>query len=78
MRQNNFKSLGVAVSTDLEFHDGLKVFISHYLAACGCRWDVDMWGNVRTVSVCLRCGSVGRGIWEDQRELFSTQAVVSE
>ena len=26
-----------------------------FLARCGCRWVVDMWGNVRSVAVCSQC-----------------------
>lgn len=28
-----------------------------YLAFCGCGWTVDMWGNVRKVRVCEKCGN---------------------
>ncbi len=37
------------------FEYGDKFLQVNYAAECGCRWVVDMWGNVRSVAVCRRC-----------------------
>jgi len=45
------------VTASVETHVGghEKLMVTCYTGDCGCRWVVDMWGNVRTVEVCRRC-----------------------
>lgn len=37
------------------FEYGKRFIEVEFLAHCGCRWKVDMWGNMRTVFVCRHC-----------------------
>ena len=39
------------------YDGGEQFLITSYIAECGCRWVVDMWGNVRTVEICHHCNS---------------------
>ncbi len=51
------------------WEDGQKLYKTHYLASCGCEWQVDMWGNVRRVMVCA--DDVQRGYpSQDQLDLL--------
>ncbi len=36
-------------------YDGEGLMETSYVADCGCRWRVDMRGNVRMVHVCRAC-----------------------
>jgi len=48
----------VTASVVTVFEYGERVMVTDYTAVCGCRWVVDMWGNVRSVEVCLGCVSL--------------------
>jgi len=37
------------------YENGKRFLEISFLAICGCRWVVDMWGNVRSVAVCSKC-----------------------
>ncbi len=50
--------------------DGKHLMITHYVGDCGCRWQVDMWGNVRRVEVCDGCNS-RESDWERQLSLLA-------
>jgi len=46
------------VTASVETHhydDQKKLLVTCYTSDCGCRWVVDMWGNVRTIQVCYHC-----------------------
>ncbi len=55
------------------FERGVGTYVTEYSADCGCRWVVDMYGNVRRVKVCGRC-MMHDDLWDDQLNL----AVVPE
>ena len=46
--------VSATVQSGYEASTGRYLEVS-YLALCGCRWVVDMWGNVRSVTVCEKC-----------------------
>jgi len=37
------------------YDEGRRFLQVEFLALCGCRWIVDMWGNVRSVEACHMC-----------------------
>jgi len=48
----------VTATIEPRFEDGREYLAISFLAVCGCRWTVDMWGNVRSVAVCQKCTTV--------------------
>jgi len=51
------------------YEDGRRFLQVNFLAICGCRWQVDMWGNVRSVEVCHMCSLNHRYPSQDQLNL---------
>ncbi len=47
----------VTASVENQYDGVRRVLITRYTAECGCRWVVDMWGNVRTVEICDHCNT---------------------
>lgn len=45
----------ITASVFTEFEQGYDYLVTEYLAACGCRWKVDQWGNVRRAKPCGHC-----------------------
>ncbi len=45
----------ITASLFTEYEHGYGYIITEYMKACGCRWKVDQWGNVRAVKVCRAC-----------------------
>ncbi len=63
----------VTADIQLVYDNGNAWMKVNYSAECGCRWCVDMWGNVRTVAVCRKCNA-GDFDWERQLSLNLPQA----
>ena len=57
----------VTASVESRYDGAERFLITSYMAECGCRWVVDMWGNVRTVEICHRCNT--RWVVEPQLNL---------
>ncbi len=45
----------VSASCYQQFNRGHPTWVTEYSGDCGCRWIVDMWGNVRRIHVCHGC-----------------------
>lgn len=59
----------ITTSVYQTFERGIGTYVTEYSADCGCRWVVDMYGNVRTVNVCSMCMKKP-DLWEDQLSLL--------
>jgi len=59
----------ITATVELQFESGKQFLQVSFLAECGCHWVVDMWGNVRSVTVCSHCRLVP-DVWEDQLTLL--------
>lgn len=59
----------ITASVSTEYDERGEHMVTHYTTTCGCAWQVDHWGNVRSCWVCRKCMQVPRYL-EDQVELF--------
>ncbi len=58
----------VTASVHTWFEGDVCIIITDYQSTCGCRWKVDMWGNVRRIEVCKR-DLLSPSPWEQQTTL---------
>lgn len=58
----------ISAHFQVEYEDGERTHSTIYTGSCGCVWRVDMYGNVRSVSVCRDC-MVRPLPWEEQMAL---------
>ncbi len=61
----------ISASCSMWWDAGKKLYVTEYVASCGCNWTVDMWGNVRRVVVCLGCVSLDLE-FDDQLNLLTS------